>query len=56
MYRLIVEEPEFEIVGFGFEIFKETMNIKGIKEIHDRIIWLREKIWNVLTSFWNQVR
>src|SRR3989337_2097873 len=28
MYRLIVEEPEFEIVGFGFEIFDETIRIK----------------------------
>ena len=38
MYRLIVEEPEFEIIGFGFEIFEEAMKIKGVKEIHDRII------------------
>jgi len=28
MYRLIKEEPEFEIVGFGFEIFDETIRIK----------------------------
>jgi hypothetical protein len=27
MYRLIVEEPEFEIIGFGFEIFEEAMKI-----------------------------
>ncbi len=38
MYRLIKEEPEFEVIGFGFEIFDETINIKDIKEIHDRII------------------
>lgn len=38
MYHLIQEEPEFEIVGFGLEIFAETMRVKGIKEIHDRII------------------
>ena len=38
MYRLIEEEAEFEIVGFDPEIFKETIRIKGIKEIHDRII------------------
>jgi PIN domain nuclease of toxin-antitoxin system len=38
MYRLIQEEPEFEIVGFGFEIFDETMRIREVKEIHDRII------------------
>lgn len=47
MYRLIVEEPEFEIVGFGFEIFEETMNIKGIKEIHDRIIVATAKFYQV---------
>lgn len=38
MYRLIQAEPEFEIVGFGIEIFKETMALKEIGEIHDRII------------------
>ncbi len=47
MYRLIVEELEFEIVGFGFEIFEETMNIKGIKEIHDRIIVATAKFYQV---------
>ena len=26
------------------------------KETDDRVIWLREKIWNVLTTFWNRVR
>jgi formiminoglutamase len=26
------------------------------QEIPDRSIWLREKIWNVLTSFWRQIR
>ena len=25
-------------------------------EIQDRSIWLREKIWNVLASFWNKIR
>jgi len=38
MYRLIREEPEFEIVGFGPDIFEETMRIREIQEIHDRII------------------
>lgn len=38
MYHLIQTEPEFEIVGFGIEIFKEAMTLKEIKEIHDRII------------------
>jgi len=26
------------------------------REIQNRSIWLREKIWNVLASFWNKVR
>jgi PIN domain nuclease of toxin-antitoxin system len=38
MFQIIQNEPEFEIVGFGAEIFEETMRIKSIKEIHDRII------------------
>jgi PIN domain nuclease of toxin-antitoxin system len=38
MYRLIRDEHEFEIVGFGPEIFDEAIQIKDIKEIHDRII------------------
>jgi len=38
MYRLIREEPEFEIVGFGPDVFEERMRIGEIQEIHDRII------------------
>lgn len=38
MYRLVREEPEFEIVGFSSEIFEETMRVEDIPEIHDRII------------------
>ena len=38
MYRLIKEEAGFEIVGFGSEIFDKTLHLKGVKEIHDRII------------------
>jgi len=38
MFQIIQNEPEFEIVGFSAEIFEETMRIKSIKEIHDRII------------------
>jgi len=45
MYRLLQEEPEFEIVGFGPEIFEETMRIKGIPEIHDRIIAATAKFY-----------
>lgn len=47
MYRLIIEEPEFEIIGFGFEIFEEAMKIKGVKEIHDRIIVAPAKFYEV---------
>jgi len=52
MYRLIQEEPEFEIVGFGFEIFDETIRIKEVKEIHDRIIAATAKFYQagVLTK------
>ena len=38
MYRLIREEPEFEVIGFSPEIFDEAMGVEGIQEIHDRII------------------
>ncbi len=38
MFQLIQNDPVFEIVGFGEEIFKETMDLKVVKEIHDRII------------------
>lgn len=47
MYRFIVEEPEFEIVGFGFEILEEAMKIRGVKEIHDRIIAATAKFYRV---------
>jgi len=38
MYRLIQEEAEFEIVDFGQEIFDETVRVKSIEDIHDRVI------------------
>ena len=38
MYRLIREEPEFEVIGFSPEIFEEAMRVEGVQEIHDRII------------------
>jgi hypothetical protein len=47
MYCLIVEGREFEIIGFGFEIFEEAMKIKGVKEIHDRIIVASAKFYKV---------
>jgi PIN domain nuclease of toxin-antitoxin system len=52
MYRLIEEESEFEIVGFDSEIFDETTRIKGVNEIHDRIIVATAKFYEggVLTK------
>jgi len=38
MYSSVREEEEFEIIGFSPEIFEETVRMKEISEIHDRII------------------
>ncbi len=38
MYRLIREEPEFEVIGFSPEILDEVIRVEGVQEIHDRII------------------
>ncbi len=38
MHRLISDSPAFEIIGFSASIFDETLEIKNIQEIHDRII------------------
>ena len=38
MYRLICEEPEFEVIGFSLESFDEALGVEGVQEIHDRII------------------
>ena len=38
MYQIIKEDSGFEIIPFTVEIFDETVRIKSIKEIHDRII------------------
>ena len=46
MYTLIQDEPEFEIVGFGPEIFAETTRLKEIQEIHDRIIVATARFYN----------
>lgn len=32
------DEPEFEIVEFGLEVFDETLRVSAVPEIHDRII------------------
>jgi PIN domain nuclease of toxin-antitoxin system len=47
MYTLIAKEPEFEIVGFGPEIFEEALRLKDVKEIHDRIITATAKFYRV---------
>jgi PIN domain nuclease of toxin-antitoxin system len=38
MHQLILQEPEFEIIGFGADIFDETIRVGAVPEIHDRII------------------
>jgi PIN domain nuclease of toxin-antitoxin system len=38
LYQLVQDEPEFEVVGFGSEIFEKTMRVQDVTEIHDRII------------------
>jgi len=38
MYQLINDNPVFQIIGFGASIFHETLEIRDIQEIHDRII------------------
>jgi len=38
MYRLIREEPEFEIVSFTPEILDKTIHVQDVPELHDRII------------------
>jgi len=45
LYAVIQQEPEFEIVGFGLEIFNEALKIREIKEIHDRIIVATAKFY-----------
>jgi PIN domain nuclease of toxin-antitoxin system len=45
LYRLIQNEPEFQIIGFGPEIFEESIRIINIKEIHDRIIIATAKFY-----------
>ncbi len=38
MYQVINDNPVFQIIGFGASIFDETLEIRNIQEIHDRII------------------
>jgi PIN domain nuclease of toxin-antitoxin system len=47
MYQKIVDEPEFEIIGFSPEIFEEVVRLKDVKEIHDRIITATARFYRV---------
>jgi PIN domain nuclease of toxin-antitoxin system len=47
MYRLICDNPAFEVVGFTTTIFDETLEIKDIQEIHDRIIVATARFYSV---------
>lgn len=38
LYKIIKDQPEFLIIDFTEEIFEETLKVKGIHDIHDRII------------------
>lgn len=45
LYQLVRAEPEFEIVEFGVGVFDEVLSIKGVSEIHDRIIVATAKFY-----------
>jgi PIN domain nuclease of toxin-antitoxin system len=47
MHQKIVDEPEFEIVGFSPEIFEEVVRLRDVKEIHDRIIAATARFYRV---------
>ena len=47
MYCLICDNPAFEVVGFTTTIFDETLEIKDIQEIHDRIIVATARFYSV---------
>jgi PIN domain nuclease of toxin-antitoxin system len=46
MFRLIQNESVFQIVDYLLPVFNETMRLKKIKEIHDRIIAATAKLFN----------
>jgi len=52
MYQLIKEDESFEIIGFSKSIFEESVKLKTISEIHDRIIVATAKFYsaNVITK------
>jgi predicted nucleic acid-binding protein len=45
MFRCIEKEPEFEVIGFGVEVFEEVTRLKKIPELHDRIIAATAKFY-----------
>lgn len=47
MYQVINDNPVFQIIGFGASIFDETLKIRDIQEIHDRIIVATAKFYSV---------
>jgi len=38
MYRVIREEPEFEVISLSPEIFNTVMEVRNIPELHDCLI------------------
>ena len=46
MYRVIREEPEFEIISLSPEIFNTVMQVRNIPELHDRIIVATARFYN----------
>jgi len=52
MYQLIKDNSTFQIIGFGASIFEETLEMKDIREIHDRIIVATARFYsaNIITK------
>ena len=38
LYRIVRDSKEFEVVGFGADIFEEVRKVEGVIEIHGRVI------------------
>ena len=47
MYQVINDSPVFQIIGFGASIFDETLKMRDIQEIHDRIIVATARFYSV---------
>jgi predicted nuclease of predicted toxin-antitoxin system len=48
MHQLIKDEPCFEIIDFTQSIFEETMKLRKVKEIHDRIITASARVFEAI--------